>query len=189
MVLTWDQDPQELYPRIQIADTVQRLIDDTLTVHTEEPRAHEQDFPEHNIHALASEGLLGMKTPPRVRRPGSRHAERHLRRRTDRAHRPRHGVRPAAAHAHGQSHRQSRDRVPEAQISAAHLPPNAGRVRVVGKRRRRRQKRPQHQSLSRKRLLAPQRPKGVLHRGRTRGRLYGDDRHHRGQRLLPGVRR
>jgi alkylation response protein AidB-like acyl-CoA dehydrogenase len=63
MVLTWDQDPQELYPRIRIADTVQRLLNDTLTVHTEEPRANEQDFPEHNIRALAAEGLLGMKIP------------------------------------------------------------------------------------------------------------------------------
>ena len=63
MVLTWDQDPTELYPGIVIADTVQRLVRARLTAHTEEPRSREHEFPESNIRALADEGLLGMKTP------------------------------------------------------------------------------------------------------------------------------
>lgn len=63
MVLTWDQDPIELYPAIRIGETVQRLIADKLIPHTDEPRASELDFPEGNIRALAAEGLLGMKTP------------------------------------------------------------------------------------------------------------------------------
>lgn len=63
MVLTWDQDPQELYPAIRIGEVVQRLVGEKLTPHTDEARAGEQDFPEGNIRALAGEGLLGMKTP------------------------------------------------------------------------------------------------------------------------------
>ncbi len=63
MVLTWDQDPTELYPGIQIAETVQRLVRERLTTHTEEPRTAEHEFPEANIRALADAGLLGMKIP------------------------------------------------------------------------------------------------------------------------------
>jgi len=63
MVLTWDQDPRELYPGIQIGDIVQSLVTDQLTVHTDEIRAREGEFPEANIRALANCGLLGMKTP------------------------------------------------------------------------------------------------------------------------------
>jgi len=63
MVLTWDQDPQELYPAIRIGDVVQQLVDEKLTIHTDEARGGEPDFPEGNIRALADEGLLGMKTP------------------------------------------------------------------------------------------------------------------------------
>ena len=63
MVLTWDQDPTELYGGIQVADTVQRLVRERLTAHTDEPRSREHEFPEANIRALADEGLLGMKTP------------------------------------------------------------------------------------------------------------------------------
>ena len=63
MVLTWDQDPIELYPAIRLGETVQRLVAEKLTPHTDEPRAGELDFPEGNIRALADQGLLGMKTP------------------------------------------------------------------------------------------------------------------------------
>ena len=63
MVLTWDQDPTELYGGIKIADTVQRLIRERLTAHTDELRSREHEFPTANIRALADEGLLGMKTP------------------------------------------------------------------------------------------------------------------------------
>ena len=45
MVLTWDQDPTELYGGIKIADTVQRLIRERLTAHTDEPRSREHEFP------------------------------------------------------------------------------------------------------------------------------------------------
>ena len=64
MVLTWDQDPRELYPGIKIGDIVQSLVTNQLTVHTDEIRAREGEFPEANIRALADCGLLGMKTPP-----------------------------------------------------------------------------------------------------------------------------
>jgi alkylation response protein AidB-like acyl-CoA dehydrogenase len=63
MVLTWNQDPTELYPGIRIADTVQKLVREDLTPHTDEPRSREHEFPEANIRALAQAGLLGMKTP------------------------------------------------------------------------------------------------------------------------------
>ncbi len=63
MVLTWDQDPRELYPGITIGGIVQPLVNGKLTVHTEEPRAREGEFPESNIRILAQNGLLGMKTP------------------------------------------------------------------------------------------------------------------------------
>ncbi len=63
MVLTWDQDPRELYPHIKIGDAVQSLINGKLTIHTEEPRTSEGEFPESNVRALAALGLLGMKTP------------------------------------------------------------------------------------------------------------------------------
>ncbi len=63
MVLTWDQDPAELYPALSIAPTVRRLLDGQLQSHTDEARAREPEFPEANIRALAAEGLLGMKTP------------------------------------------------------------------------------------------------------------------------------
>lgn len=63
MVLTWDQDPRELYPTIRLGDVVQRLVSEKLTTYTDEPRASEQDFPERNIRALADEGLLGMRAP------------------------------------------------------------------------------------------------------------------------------
>lgn len=63
MVLTWDQAPEELYPSITLVPVVQRLLDEKLTVHTDEPRPAEGDFPAANIRALAAEGLLGMKTP------------------------------------------------------------------------------------------------------------------------------
>ena len=36
MVLTWDQDPTELGRGIQISETVQRLIRERLTAHTDE---------------------------------------------------------------------------------------------------------------------------------------------------------
>jgi alkylation response protein AidB-like acyl-CoA dehydrogenase len=65
MVLTWDQDPRELYPGIKLGDIVQRLVHGELTVHTEEARPNEGEFPEANIRRLAALGLLGMKTPPR----------------------------------------------------------------------------------------------------------------------------
>ncbi len=64
MVLTWDQDPRELYPGIKIGDIVQSLVTNQLTVHTDEIRTREGEFPEANIRALANCGLLGMKTPP-----------------------------------------------------------------------------------------------------------------------------
>ena len=64
MVLTWDQDPRELYPGIEIGDTVQSLVANELTVHTDELRSREGEFPEGNIRMLAAQGLLGMKTPP-----------------------------------------------------------------------------------------------------------------------------
>lgn len=63
MVLTWDQNPLELYPGIQIGGIIERLMRDTLIEHTDEPRASEMDFPERNIRALAADGLLGMKVP------------------------------------------------------------------------------------------------------------------------------
>ena len=63
MVLTWDQDPRELYPDIQIGDIVQSLVTSGLTAHTEEPRSREGEFPEQNIRVLAEHGLLGMKAP------------------------------------------------------------------------------------------------------------------------------
>lgn len=63
MVLTWDQDPRELYSGISVGDVVQTLVREKLTVHTDEARSREGEFPEENIRLLASEGLLGMKTP------------------------------------------------------------------------------------------------------------------------------
>ena len=63
MVLTWDQDPCELYSGIEVAGIVQALVHEKLTVHTEEPRSREGEFPEANIRLLADAGLLGMKTP------------------------------------------------------------------------------------------------------------------------------
>ena len=63
MVLTWDQDPRELYPGIEIGDTVQRLVKSELVGHTEEARPHEGEFPEGNIRLLAANRLLGMKAP------------------------------------------------------------------------------------------------------------------------------
>ena len=64
MVLTWDQDPRELYPGIKLGEIIQSLVTDQLTVHTDELRAREGEFPEGNIRLLAERGLLGMKTPP-----------------------------------------------------------------------------------------------------------------------------
>ena len=64
MVLTWDQDPRELYPGIKIGESVRSLVTDQLIVHTDEIRSREGEFPEANIRALANCGLLGMKTPP-----------------------------------------------------------------------------------------------------------------------------
>ena len=63
MVLTWDQDPRELYPGIKIGESVRSLVTDQLIVHTDEIRSREGEFPEANIRALADCGLLGMKTP------------------------------------------------------------------------------------------------------------------------------
>ena len=63
MVLTWDQDPRELYSGIQIGDVIQGLLQDQLTVHTDEARSREGEFPESNIRVLAEHGLLGMKIP------------------------------------------------------------------------------------------------------------------------------
>ncbi len=63
MVLTWDQDPTELYPNIVLGDTVRELVAKRLTPHTDEPRANEHQFPEHNIRTLADAGLLGLKAP------------------------------------------------------------------------------------------------------------------------------
>ena len=63
MVLTWDQDPRELYPGINIGESVRSLVTDQLIVHTDEIRSREGEFPEANIRALADCGLLGMKTP------------------------------------------------------------------------------------------------------------------------------
>ncbi len=65
MVLTWDQDPQELYPALSIGPVVQQLVAEHLTIHTDEPRATEHEFPQANINALAEAGLLGMRIPPR----------------------------------------------------------------------------------------------------------------------------
>ena len=64
MVLTWDQDPRELYPGIKIGESVRSLVSDQLIEHTDEIRSREGEFPEANIRALADNGLLGMKTPP-----------------------------------------------------------------------------------------------------------------------------
>jgi len=63
MVLTWDQDPRELYPGITLGEVVECLVREKLTVHTDEPRSREGEFPEGNIRLLAAHGLLGMKTP------------------------------------------------------------------------------------------------------------------------------
>ena len=63
MVLTWDQDPRELYSGIQIGGLVQQIVQDELTVHTDEARTNEGEFPEGNIQILAKHGLLGMKAP------------------------------------------------------------------------------------------------------------------------------
>jgi len=63
MVLTWDQDPRELYSGIKIGNSVERLLGGELTVHTDEARSSEGEFPERNVRALAEHGLLGMKIP------------------------------------------------------------------------------------------------------------------------------
>jgi len=64
MVLTWDQNPAELYRGIVLSDTIDRLIsDDTLTSYSDDSRAQEQDFPAANIEVLGKLGLLGMKVP------------------------------------------------------------------------------------------------------------------------------
>ncbi len=65
MVLTWDQDPQELYPAISIGPAVQHLVAEHLTIHTDEPRSSEHEFPQANINALVEAGLLGMRIPAR----------------------------------------------------------------------------------------------------------------------------
>ncbi len=61
MVLSWDQDPVTVYPDIQVAPQVHKLVDSVLTHHTEE--AAENAFPDSNIHALAGAGFLGLMVP------------------------------------------------------------------------------------------------------------------------------
>src|SRR5579883_2584574 len=61
MVLTWDQQPEEVYAGIKIVEPVQRLLHDVLTHHTKEK--DEYAFPTQNIRALADEGFLGLVTP------------------------------------------------------------------------------------------------------------------------------
>ena len=63
MVLTWDQDPRELYAGIKIGSGIERLLGGELTVHTDEARSTEGEFPERNLRILAEQGLLGMKIP------------------------------------------------------------------------------------------------------------------------------
>ena len=61
MVLSWDQDPITVYPKITIAAKVQEMIDTVLTHHRAEEA--EDAFPEANIQALAAAGFLGLLTP------------------------------------------------------------------------------------------------------------------------------
>lgn len=61
MVLTWDQEPSEVYTGIRIVEPVQRLVHELLTHHTAEK--DEYAFPSRNIQALAQEGFLGLVTP------------------------------------------------------------------------------------------------------------------------------
>lgn len=64
MVLTWDQNPVELYRGIASADTIDRLIsENALTTYADDSRSQEQDFPAANIAVLAKHGLLGLKIP------------------------------------------------------------------------------------------------------------------------------
>ena len=45
MVLTWDQDPRELYPGIKIGDLVQPLVSGQLTVTPKNPALAKANFP------------------------------------------------------------------------------------------------------------------------------------------------
>lgn len=62
VVITWNQNPEELDPSITIGAPVKRLLD-SLSSYAQEARAQEHEFPEDNIRRIASEGLLGMRIP------------------------------------------------------------------------------------------------------------------------------
>lgn len=64
MVITWNQQPEELDPSITIVEPVRRLVGEhRLSGYANEERAQEHEFPEANIRLLAEEGLLGMRIP------------------------------------------------------------------------------------------------------------------------------
>ena len=64
MVLTWDQNPAELYRGIASADTIDQLLsENSLTTYSDEARVQELDFPAANMALLGRLGLLGLKAP------------------------------------------------------------------------------------------------------------------------------
>jgi alkylation response protein AidB-like acyl-CoA dehydrogenase len=61
MVLTWDQAPEEVYPELKIVASIQKLVNETLVQHVDEPDEH--SFPRGNVELLAEHGYLGLLTP------------------------------------------------------------------------------------------------------------------------------
>jgi len=61
MILTWDQAPEEVYPQLKIVAPVQKLVNETLIRHIDEPDEH--TFPQTNVNLLKDHGYLGLLTP------------------------------------------------------------------------------------------------------------------------------